>query len=70
MDNVKYDFSSLTIIGLTTGLFDNRTITFIDRFKFHKLEYLYMGRNNFDSLSFLDKFELPFLNNFLPIIYC
>ena len=36
-DKVKYDFSSLKQIGLTTGIFDDRTITFIHRFKFKNL---------------------------------
>ena len=63
-DNVKYDFSSLKQIGLTTGIFDDRTITFIHRFKLKNLEYLYMGRNNFHSITFLDTIDLPVLKYF------
>ena len=63
-DNIKYDFSSLKKIGLTTGIFDNQTITFMYCFKFHNLEFLYMARNNFSSLSFLDKLDLPSLKYF------
>ena len=66
-DLSEYNFSSVKEIGLTTGMFDNKTITFIKGFKFPNLETLFLSRNNFDSLSFLDELDLPELKIFLLI---
>ena len=58
-NNIKYDLSSVKVIGLTNGIFNNNTISFIECFMFEELEILYINRNNFNSLDFIDKLELP-----------
>ena len=62
--NIQFELSSLKAIGLTGGIFDNRTISFIECFKFHNLENLYLSRNTFNSISFMHKFDLPLLKYF------
>lgn len=59
-----YDFSSIKTIGLTNGIFDKITIKYIKNFIFTNLETLYLSRNNFTSLSFIKKLELPSIKNF------
>ena len=63
-NNKKYDLTSLKLVGLTNGVFDTFSLTFFERFQFYKLEALYISRNDFISLSFVDKLDLPFLKNF------
>ena len=58
-NEIKYDLSSVTVIGLTNGIFNNNSIFFIERFIFTKLETLYINRNNIKSLDFIDKLDLP-----------
>ena len=77
-NEIKYDLSSLTTIGLTNGIFYIESIFYIKRFIFTKLEILFLSRNNFKSLAFVEKLELPnikqfsihtsYINEFYPLI--
>ena len=77
-NEIKYDLSSLTTIGLTNGIFYIESIFYIKRFIFTNLEILFLSRNNFKSLAFVEKLELPnimqfsihtsYINEFYPLI--
>ena len=62
---IKYDLSSLKLIGLTNGIFDKKTVSlYIGRFIFTNLEILYINRNDFISLEFVKDLDLPSIKRF------
>ena len=62
--DLKYNFKSLTVIGLTCGIFDKYTIKNINSFDFSKLKIIYLSKCDFDSLDFVKYLELPFIEEF------
>ena len=57
-DAERYDFpDSLTIIGLTIGVFSRESIKHIKKFYFNKLETLYLKGNGLDSLNFIEDLQ-------------
>ena len=59
---IKYDLSTLKSIGLTNGIFDNKTVLlYINRFILTNLEILFINRNDFTSLDFVKYLDLPYL---------
>ena len=66
--NIKYDLSSVKIIGLTNGIFDAKSLYNIENFIFTNLEIIYLGRNSFNSLSFTVNLELPSIKEFSMVI--
>ena len=57
--NKSIDTSNLEEIGLTTGVFNDKSIHFIHFFSFNNLLILYLNSNNLSSLSFIDNLDLP-----------
>jgi len=57
--NTIFDASKIEEIGLSIGVFNDKTIHFIHKFKFDNLQILYLQTNNLSSLSFIDDLELP-----------
>ena len=63
-DAERYDFpDSLTIIGLTIGVFSRESIKHIKKFYFNKLETLYLKGNDLDSLKFIEDLQCKNLKN-------
>ena len=63
-DAERYDFpDSLTIIGLTIGVFSRKSIKHIKKFYFNKLETLYLKGNDLDSLKFIEDLQCKNLKN-------
>ena len=60
----NYNFNKLKSIGLSCGLFDEISISYLQYFNFEKLEKIYLSRNNIYSLNFVDKLELPKIKEF------
>ena len=60
----NYNFNKLKSIGLSCGLFDEISISYLQYFNFEKLEKIYLSRNNIYSLNFVDKLELPIIKEF------
>jgi len=54
-----YNFKNLITIGLTSGVFDEKTIENIYSFDFSNLKIIYLSRCDIYSLDFVDKLELP-----------
>ena len=58
--NIIYDCSIIEEIGLTNGVFtDKSIINLISRFKFDNLKLLYLAANNISSLKFIDNLNCP-----------
>ena len=57
--NNNYHYSKLKTIGLSCGLFDETSISYLKNFNFENLEILFLSRNNIGSLSFVETLELP-----------
>ena len=58
--NIKYNFDTLKKIGLTSGVFCEGNITSkIESFYFKNLEVIYLSKNDINSLSFVEKLEIP-----------
>jgi len=76
--DIKYNFKDLTEIGLTGGIFDEKTIENISSFDFSNLKIIYLSRCDICSLKFVDILELPcleefylnisFINEYYPLI--
>ena len=76
--NIKYNFKNLITIGLTGGIFNEKTIGNISSFDFSNLKIIYLSRCDIKSLKFVDNLELPcvkefylnisFINEFYPLI--
>ena len=76
--NNNYHFNNLKTIGLSCGLFDKTSISYLKNFNFENLEILFISRNNIGSLSFVETLELPnikdlYINNldieeFYPLV--
>ena len=74
----KYNFKSLTSIGLTCGIFDDNSIKYINSFNLSNLKIIYLSKCDFHSLDFVKYLELPcveefyinitFINEFYPLI--
>jgi Leucine-rich repeat (LRR) protein len=72
-----YNFKNLITIGLTSGIFDDKTIENINSFDFSNLKIIYLSRCDIHSLDFVNKLELPcieefyinttFINEFYPL---
>jgi len=62
--NINYNFSELKSIGLSCGLFDENTISYLKNFNFKNLEKIFLSRNNIYSLSFVKNLELPNIKEF------
>ena len=58
LQNIKYDLSSVKVISLNNGIFDNSSIFHIANFILANLEILDLGSNDFNSLSFVNNLEL------------
>ena len=57
---IKYDLSTLKAIGLTNGIFNKKTvILYIKRFILTNLEILFINRNDFKTLDFINFLDLP-----------
>ena len=59
-----YNFKNLTTIGLTGGIFDEKTIENIYSFDFSNLKIIYLSRCDIYSLDFVKKLELPCIEEF------
>jgi Leucine-rich repeat (LRR) protein len=59
-----YNFKNLTTIGLTSGIFDDKTIENINSFVFSNLKIIYLSRCDISSLDFVKKLELPCIEEF------
>ena len=76
--DIKYNFESLKTIGLTSGIFDDKTIKYINKFDLRNLKIIYLSRSDLYSLNFINMLELPvieefylnitFINEFIPLI--
>ena len=62
--NNNYHFNNLKTIGISCGLFDEKSISYITNFNFYNLEILFLSRNNIHSLSFIKNLELPNIKEF------
>ena len=60
----NYNFNKLKSIGLTCGLFDEISISYLQYFNFNNLEKLYLSRNNIYSLSFVENLAMPNIKEF------
>ena len=60
----NYHFNNLKTIGISCGLFDEKSISYITNFNFYNLEILFLSRNNIHSLSFIKNLELPKIKEF------
>ena len=60
----NYNFNKLKSIGLSCGLFDEISISYLQYFKFNNLENIFLSRNNIYSLSFVENLELPNIKEF------
>ena len=75
--DIKYNFKNLTEFGLTGGIFDDNSIEYINNFEFNNLKIIYLSRCDIRSLNFVEKLELPcieefylndtFVNEFCPL---
>jgi hypothetical protein len=63
-DNIKFDASNLTEIGLSNGIFNDKSIRLINNFSFNNLEILFLYSNDISSLSFINNLELPKIKQF------
>ena len=61
-ENTIYECSTIEEIGLTKGVFSDKTIDLISKFKFRNLQLLYLSCNNISSLSFVDKLDCKIEN--------
>ena len=74
-DNKIYDCSQIEEIGLSVGMFSEKTIEKISNFKFDYLKILYLNSNNIHSLSFIKGLncenleEIWFMNNYIETFY-
>ena len=60
----SYDFpDTLTKIGLTIGVFSDKSIKAIKKFKFKNLETLYLKGNGLKNLGFIKELQCPNLKN-------
>jgi len=59
-----YNFKNLITIGLTSGIFDENTIENINSFEFSNLKIIYLSRCDIYSLDFVEKLELPCIEEF------
>jgi hypothetical protein len=59
-----YNFKNLKTIGLTSGIFDEKTIENINSFEFSYLKIIYLSRCDIYSLNFVEKLELPYIEEF------
>ena len=60
----NYNFNKLKSIGLSCGLFDEISISYLQYFKFNNLENIFLSRNNIYSLSFVENLDLPNIKEF------
>ena len=63
-DNIKFDASNLTEIGLSNGIFNDKSIRHINNFMFNNLKIIFLYSNDISSLSFINKLELPKIKEF------
>ena len=69
--NEKYDCSQILKIGLSIGVFSEKSIEKISNFKFGGLKKLYLNSNNIHSISFVEKLnyeqleEIWLMNNYI-----
>ena len=74
-DDKIYDCSQIKEIGLSVGMFSEKTIEKISNFKFDYLKILYLNSNNIHSLSFIKGLncenleEIWFMNNYIETFY-
>ena len=59
LKKTKYEFLKLKAIGLTNGVFSEKSIKLISCFEFPELKELYLSGNNLKSLSFLEYLNCP-----------
>ena len=57
--DIKIDASNLIEIGMSNGIFNDKSIQFINNFRFDNLEKLFLYSNDISNLSFIEKLELP-----------
>ena len=62
--DIKIDSSNLTEIGMSNGIFNDKSIQFINNFRFDNLEILFLYSNDISSLSFIENLELPKIKQF------
>ena len=62
--NDKYNFSSLSEIGISKNCFNQESIKYIQCFTFTNLTIIYLSVNNLDKFNFIDKLELPLIKEF------
>ena len=62
--DIKIDASNLTEIGMSNGIFNDKSIHFINNFRFDNLQILFLYSNDISSLSFIEKLELPKIKQF------
>ena len=60
----KFNASNLNIIGLSNGIFTEKSIHFLKNFNFNNLEKIFLYSNDIYSLSFVENLELPNIKHF------
>ena len=60
----KYNFSSLSEIGISKNCFNQESIKYIQCFTFINLTIIYLNANNLDKFNFIDNLELPLIKEF------
>ena len=63
-NDITIDASNLTEIGMSNGIFNDKSIHLINNFRFDNLEILFLYSNDISSLSFIEKLELPKIKQF------
>ena len=61
--NLEYKLQSIEEINLSLGVFSEKSIKLLSKFKFEKLKILDLNSNNLTSLSFIDYLNFSKENN-------